>query len=107
MIFNTTQNILISTKERICTSWWSQGWGLMLRRKQNIVMIFPTERRVRLHMFFVFYPIDVLLLDEKNKIVEIKRNFRPFTFWNSRQRAQKVVEIAFPGTYERGDVLKF
>ncbi|MBI2146789.1 DUF192 domain-containing protein [Candidatus Woesearchaeota archaeon] len=107
MIFNRTRQTVISKNEKKCTSWWSQVIGLMFHRKQNLVMIFPRPRKVRLHMFFVFYPIDVLLLDEKNRIVEIKRNFRPFAFWNSRHRPQKVVEMAFPGEYEKNDVLKF
>ena len=44
-------------------------------------------------MFFVFYPIDVLILDENKKVVEIKRNFKPFTVWNSKEKGKYVVEI--------------
>lgn len=54
-------------------------------------------------MFFVFYSIDVLLLNEKKEIVEIKKNFKPFTFWNSKEKGKYVVELAFPGEYQVGD----
>ncbi len=107
MIFNQTQKVIISPTERRCYSIFSQGFGLMFRRKQNLIMFFPQEHKVKLHMFFVFYPIDVLLLDKHHKIIEIKRNFRPFTFWNSREKAHSVVEMAFPSASNIGDVIKF
>ncbi len=66
-------------------------------------MIFDKEKKVSLHMFFVFYPIDVLILNEKKEIVEIKRNFKPFTFWNSQEKGKYAVELAFKGEYEVGD----
>lgn len=54
-------------------------------------------------MFFVFYPIDVLLINEKKEIVEIKRDFKPFAFWNSKEKGKYVVELAVKGEYEVGD----
>lgn len=54
-------------------------------------------------MFFVFYPIDVLLLNRNKEIVEIKRNLKPFTFWNSKTKGKYVVELAFPEEYEIGE----
>ena len=65
-------------------------------------MIFDRERNISLHNFFVFYPLDVLLLNEKKEIVEIKRNFKPFTFWSSKEKGKYVVELAFPGGYKVG-----
>ncbi|MFH0700832.1 MAG: DUF192 domain-containing protein [Candidatus Woesearchaeota archaeon] len=106
MILNKTKNKTISKKEIICKSLFSQGIGLMFHRRQNLIMIFPKERTVQLHNFFVFYSIDVLLLDEKMRIVEIKRNFRPFTCWNSQQKGKYLLELAFFGECARGDVLE-
>jgi len=53
-------------------------------------------------MFFVFYPIDVLLLNKHKEIVEIKKNFKPFTFWTSKEKGKYVVELAFPEEYKVG-----
>ncbi|NQV91086.1 DUF192 domain-containing protein [Candidatus Woesearchaeota archaeon] len=86
-------NEVISEKELYCTSLLSQMRGLMFRRKQNLIMEFPSERKVALHNFFVFYPIDVLILDKHKKIVDIKRDFKPFTFWTSSVKGKYVVEI--------------
>jgi len=57
-------------------------------------------------MCFVFYPIDVLILNEKKEVVEIKQKLKPFTFWNSKEKGKYVVELAFPGEYKVGDRLK-
>ena len=56
-------------------------------------MIFNKERTISLHNFFVFYPIDVLILDENKKVVEIKENFKPFTFWNSKNKGKYLIEL--------------
>jgi len=65
----------------------------MFRPRRNLVMVFSQEMAVSLHMFFVFYPIDVLLLDEKFRVVEIKENFRPFTIWNSKKKGKYLIEL--------------
>ena len=107
MITHKTTQKTISNEEIFCNSFLSQARGLMFRRKQNLIMAFDQEKKVSLHMFFVFYPIDVLILNEKKEILEIKRNFKPFTFWNSREKGKYVVELAFPGWYEVGDKIYF
>lgn len=94
MILNKTNNTILSQKERICTSIFSQALGLMFRPKQNLVMIFPTERIIRLHTFFVFYPLTIVVLDRNQQIVDIKRGFKPFTFWNSSKQGKYVIELA-------------
>ncbi len=93
MIINQTRKTIISQQERICTSFLSQALGLMFRPRQNLLMIFPEERKISLHMFFVFYPIAVLVVDKNWRVVEIKENFRPFTFWTSKEKGKCVVEL--------------
>jgi len=106
MITNKTQTKIISKKEKYCYTLFSQGWGLMFRKKQNLVMVFKKERKVRLHNFFVFYPLDILILNKNKTIIEIKRNFKPFTFWNSKKKGQYVVELEFKNEYNVKDVLQ-
>lgn len=93
MLINKTTNKIISRKEIVCKTFLSQALGLMFRKKQNLVMIFKKEKKVSLHNFFVFYPIDVLVLNEEMRVVEIKRNFRPFTFWKSKEKGKYVIEL--------------
>ena len=107
MITNKTNHQTISQKELICKSIFSQAQGLMFRRKENLIMIFPEERQINLHMVFVFFPIDVLVVNKNKKIVEIKRNFKPFRFWNSKEKGKYLVELAYPNRYEVGNKLVF
>ena len=94
-----------------CTSFRSKLLGLMFTRRQYraLVLEFPSDRLVPLHMFFVFYPIDVAWLDAAGRIVEMKRDFRPFTLCFPRKRARFVAEL--PAGYlrsrglEAGDAL--
>lgn len=68
--------------------------GLMFRkRERNLLFVFPKERRVDLHMFFVFFPIDVVLLDEKQIVVSAKERFKPFRVWMPRKKAKYVLEL--------------
>jgi len=106
MIINKTTGKVISNGEIVCDSFSSQARGLMFRRKKNLVMVFPTERKILLHMFFVFYPIEVLVVDENLKIVEIKRDFKPFMVWNGSEKGKYVIELAAKRTYEVGDVVE-
>ena len=93
MITNKTTNKIISKKERVCTTLLSQIRGLMFRKKQNLIMIFPKERKISLHNFFVFYPLQIIILDKNKKVIEIKNNFKPFTFWNSSKKGKYLIEI--------------
>lgn len=106
MITHKTTQQTISNEELFCNSFLSQARGLMFRKKQNLIMKLASEKRIALHMFFVFYSIDVLVLNQHKEIVEIKKGFKPFTFWNSQEKGKYVVELAFPGEYKVGDRLE-
>jgi len=62
-------------------------------------------------MFFVFFPIDIIFLDEQNKIVELKENFRPFQNYTSASKIISFIELR-NGVIKRyslkkGYILKF
>lgn len=110
MILNKTANTMISHRERYCTSFFSQASGLIFRRKQNLVMAFSHKRIVRLHMLFVFYPVDILILNENCKVIEIKRQLQPFRWWSSSRKGRYVLELALPYVWNKvkvGDVLSY
>jgi len=101
------KNKIISQKEKYCTNLFSCGWGLMFSSRRNLVMVFDEEKKIKLHNWFVFYPIDVLVLDANKRIVEIKKDFKPFRFWNSARKGKYVVELGFSSSYKIGDRLEF
>lgn len=72
----------------------------MFSRKKNLIFVFKNEKRRSLHMFFVFFPIDVLFLDKNKKIIEIKRNLKPFSSYRSKKKAKFIVELAEKHNYK-------
>ena len=81
------------------------------RKNKTLLFVFNKEKIISLHMFLVFYPIDVLFLNKNKKIVEIKQNFKPFTFHTPQNKAKYVIELP-NGTVKRtktevGDTIRF
>ena len=85
----------------------------MFSKKSDVSLIFKFshEKIVPLHMIFVFYPIDVLFLNKEKVVVELKENFRPFTFYTPRKKAMYVIEMPENSIKklkaEVGDKIKF
>ena len=77
---------------KVCNNWYEKFFGLMFSRKKNLLFIFKNEKPRVIHMLFVFFPIEVLFLDKERKVVELKENFLPFTFYSPNQKAQYIIE---------------
>lgn len=94
---NSTKNKLLAKKTILCKTEFSKMLGLMFSSKNKIknkamIFIFEKEQSISIHMLFVFYPIDVLWLDKKKKIVELK-TMQPFTVHYPKGNAKYVVEL--------------
>ncbi|HJN57266.1 MAG TPA: DUF192 domain-containing protein [Candidatus Woesearchaeota archaeon] len=92
-IKNKTKKTVIAKNAKACKNIISQTIGLMFSKTRPLIFIFKKEKIIPLHMFFVFYPIDVLFLNKKNIVVEIKENFRPFTFYTPKSKAMYIIEL--------------
>ena len=92
-IKNKTKKTVIAKNAKACKNIISQTIGLMFSEAKPLVFILKKEKIIPLHMFFVFYPIDVLFLNKKNIVVEIKENFRPFTFYTPKNRSMYIIEL--------------
>jgi len=95
---NKTKKTILSKRYRICKSVASKARGLMFTDEATVrsnALLFEFNRPARqgLHMFFVFYPIDVIFLDEKKKVVDVKERFMPFTAYNSTEKSKYVIEL--------------
>lgn len=95
LIKNITKNSIVAHDFKICDDNLSKFAGLMFskREKKALIFKFSKEKMISLHMFFVFYPIDVLFLDKNKIVVDVKENFRPFAFYKSRKKAMYAVEL--------------
>ena len=94
-IKNITKSRNIAGNAEICDDIFSKFVGLMFskKRKRALIFKFDKENAIALHMLFVFYPIDVLFLDEKMVVVDKKENFLPFTFCKSGRKAMYAIEL--------------
>lgn len=88
--------MIIVNAHRLCKTNFSKAIGLMFSKKKDdfgIVMSFKKPTKTTLHMFFVFHSIDVLFLNKKMKVIEIKENFKPFSVYYPTNEANYIVEI--------------
>jgi uncharacterized membrane protein (UPF0127 family) len=91
------------TNYKLCKSALSKAVGLMFSRKRNLLFEFDKEQRIPLHNFFVFFPINLVFMDKNKRIIEIKKNFKPFTFYTSKEKAKYLLETPFEIDYKTGD----
>jgi uncharacterized membrane protein (UPF0127 family) len=80
-------------------------------RNKGLVFHFGKLQSISLHMFFVFYPIDVLWLNKEKQVVQIKKRFKPFTFVARSEPSCYVLElpagIVDTSQTEIGDTIDF
>ncbi len=98
-------NTRIADNVTLCTSTWKKGTGLMFRfPKGCFAYIFPFKKpqRLTITMWFVFYSIDILFLDEDNLVVQTT-SLRPFSNYVLPMKAIIFIELPF-GTIQKHDV---
>ncbi len=96
MLINKTRKKILVKKLKICKNIFKKSIGLMFSKKiKDVALVFPfkKEKITLLHMFFVFYQIDVLFLNEHKEVTELKENLRPFTFYRPRNKAKYIIEL--------------
>ena len=97
MIKNKSNGKLISIEKKVCKNVFSKLKGLMFEKeiKEPLVFVFKKNNYIALHMCFVFFPIDVLFLDENKIVVDKKENFLPWTFYTSKEKALYAIELDY------------
>ncbi len=93
-IKNANTGKVIAVSLRLADSTLSRTLGLMFSKPQQaaLVLKFPEDERISLHMAFVFYPIDVIFANSRREIVDIKEDFRPFETYVSKRKARYAIE---------------
>ncbi|MGV8171776.1 MAG: DUF192 domain-containing protein [Candidatus Woesearchaeota archaeon] len=97
---------VIARKIVYCDSIIRKGSGLMFKSKSAVSdtawwFRFKKPRRISVTMMMVFFPIDILFLDENNTIIELKGNLRPFTNYACKKKVNSFVEL------EDGSIKKY
>ncbi len=86
---------------------FSKGTGLMFHSKiKDEVHIFHFKKpfKIPLTMIFVFFTIDVVFL-KNMKVVETKKDFKPFTNYKSKKEADMFIELP-RGYIEKKNITK-
>jgi len=93
----------IFLKVRKCR-YLDEAFGLMFRKRESaeaLLFDFSGRKRLAFHSFFVFFPFLAIWLDDKNKIIEIKK-IKPFSFnVFSKKPFFKIVEIPLNKKYSK------
>ena len=78
-----------------CTTFWKKFRGLMFSKPKNLIFVLNRETRFGaiVHMFFVFYSIDIYWLDKNKKVIDKRINFKPFRIAVPKSKAKYVVEL--------------
>jgi len=78
---------------KACKNIFEKALGLMFSIKpRTLIFAFGKEQINPLHMFFVFFPIDVYFLDRYKEIIEVKKRFKPWAFYTPKKKAKYVIE---------------
>lgn len=88
---------------------FSKALGVMFKNNINneaYVFHFNKSQIISIHMFFVFFPIDVILLDENKKIIE-KKTLNPWQLFTSKNICKYVIEISPNNNLKINDVVLF
>ena len=87
---------IIAQKAVYRNTFWQKGTGLMFKKQpinEAYIFNFDKPKKIGVTMMFVFYPIDLVFLDKKNKVVELKQKIMPFSHYFSENEAKTLVEL--------------
>jgi uncharacterized membrane protein (UPF0127 family) len=105
-----SKNICIAHDVKEARSFQDRLIGLMFKTKMSgfdSLLIQPCNS---IHTCFMKYPIDVLFLDESNKIVHIIKLMKPWRFSSLYLKSKKVLELyggILPENIKVGDEVSF
>ena len=91
------KNVIIADKIKYYNNFFSKAKGLMftrpLRKGQAIVLEAKKEgvSETTVHMFFVFYSIDIIWLNSNKEVVDIRKSAFPFAPWIAPKKAAKYI----------------
>ena len=90
---NLTTGEIVADKVRIAQDFKSRSIGLLNRKsldENEALLIKPCNS---IHTFFMKFPIDVVFLDKKGKVVKIKESMQPWRLLSSMPRGFMVLEL--------------
>lgn len=87
---NLTNEITISDQASVATTIFDRMFGLLNPKSPKYLII---RTHFGIHTFFMKYPIDVMLLDKNNRVVQLRENLPPFRLFFYNPQYSTVVEM--------------
>lgn len=95
---------VLASKVEFADTFWRRFRGLMFRHKfpRGSAVLFKLSKpgRYGIHMFFVRFPIDLLYIDSRFVVVELRRRLKPWRTHKPKAIANYLVELP-AGTISR------
>jgi uncharacterized membrane protein (UPF0127 family) len=107
---NVTKGVAIASELEIATSFAARSQGLLGRsglKPDTGLLIDPCSS---IHMWFMRFPIDVVFLDKKNRVVGLKRNVKPWGMawsWRGAKTIELPVGVIAATRTQVGDFVAF
>ncbi len=91
----TKNGKILSDNTKFCNTIFSKTKGLMFSKKGNsAILVNSKESYSGIHMFFVFYPLDIIWLNKDKIVVDIHKNVKPFTpLLKPKKKAKYILEL--------------
>lgn len=96
LVDKTTGKVL-ANRVKLADTFWRRFRGLMFRRRfpRGSAMLFKLFKpgRYGIHMFFVRFPIDLLYLNSRFVVVELREGLKPWHMHRPKAIANYLVEL--------------
>lgn len=108
-VYNSSKNNLIADEVKVAQNFFTRSFGLLLRKSlsSNEGLIIRPCRSI--HTFFMKFPIDVLFVNSKNRIVALYKNVKPYKILPIHLNSFYVVELPSGSisamSIEKGDLI--
>jgi uncharacterized protein len=92
---NETRKTVIAAKSKIADSLLGRSVGLMFSKPTDAAMVlkFPRDTLINLHTYFVFFPIDIVFVNNKMRVVETVESMKPFKTYSTKRKSKFVIEL--------------
>ncbi|HTW92642.1 MAG TPA: DUF192 domain-containing protein [bacterium] len=107
---NVTKGVAIASELEVANSFAARSKGLLGRsglKPDTGLLIDPCSS---IHMWFMRFPIDVVFLDKKNRVVGLRRNLKPWGMagsWRGTKTIELPVGVIASTRTQLGDIVAF
>ncbi|MDD3374203.1 MAG: DUF192 domain-containing protein [Candidatus Omnitrophica bacterium] len=102
-ILNLTEKTIVAVKAKEAKSFLARLKGLLGKKFFGPEDALVIDGCQAIHMFFMKFSIDVLFIDQKNKVVGLVQNIKPFCISPFFFRARQAIELP-AGSIEKSSV---